>query len=75
MAKGIEKGLREGAFLVLLRLLEHRFGTLPEDVIQQLHLISVEQVERLVDVALIAPNIEEFSAHLPLRDTSSTNSV
>ena len=71
MKKGMEKGFREGAFLVLLRLLEHRFGTLPDDVIQQLHLMNMEQVEKLVDVALIAPNIEEFSARLPLRESST----
>lgn len=65
MEKGMHKGLREGAFLVLVRLLGHRFGPLPDDVTQRLHLLSVEEVETLVDVALTASNLDEFAAQLP----------
>lgn len=72
MEKGMHKGIREGAFLVLVRLLGHRFGSLPDEVTQRLHLLSVEEVEGLVDVALTVRSLDEFAAHLPVSPLSTT---
>ncbi len=69
--KGMHSGVRKGAFLVLVRLLEHRFGPMPDDVVARLQLLGVEQVERLVDVALTANNLDEFVTSLP--DAAESN--
>ena len=65
MEKGIQTGLQKGALLVLLRLLDHRFGPVSEEMVQRLHLLSAEEAEKLVDVALTANDIDELARYLP----------
>ena len=65
MKKGLQTGLQKGALLVLLRLLDHRFGPVSEEMVQRLHLLSAEEAEKLVDVALTANDIDELARYLP----------
>ena len=46
MAKGIQKGLREGETRALLRLLQHRFGPAPDWVKAKLNEADLETLER-----------------------------
>jgi len=50
----------------LLRVLTHRFGPVPPDVAAALHEAGVEQLESLLDVALVAGSLEEFRSRLTL---------
>lgn len=63
--EGREAGREEGATRLLLRLLEHRFGNLPETVTQRVQQLSLEQAEALVDHALGAESLTAFTANLP----------
>jgi predicted transposase YdaD len=53
LSKGIQEGRQEGrqeeAASILLRLLNRRFGRLPDDLIAEVSLFSVEQLELLGD--------------------------
>ena len=59
----IPKGLRQGAFRQLLRLLSTRFGTVPPDVEQRLQALDVKRLEDLVEMTLTANSLEEFLSH------------
>ena len=50
---------------VLLRLLEHRFGELPEAVTAHVQRLSLAQTEALVNHALGAESLAQFVTHLP----------
>ncbi len=63
--EGREEGREEGAARLLLRLLEHRFGELPETVIARVHQLSFTEAEALVDQALGAESLAAFTASLP----------
>ena len=65
MEKGMEKGLQQGALRQLMRLLHHRFQVIPEAVQTRLQLLSVEQLEQLLDVALTVTTIPDFVARVP----------
>lgn len=56
----IQRGIQRGAQRQLLRILEHRFGPVSEDLQVALSLLSIEQLEQLVDVALAVPVMDEF---------------
>ncbi len=66
--KGIETGLQKGELLahrrLLLHLLEHRFGALPAPLASRLEALTVEQLNRLVDLALDATSLHEFTQAL-----------
>lgn len=53
LSKGIQEGRQEGrqeeAASILLRLLNRRFGRLPDDLIADISLFSLEQLELLGD--------------------------
>ena len=63
--EGREEGREEAAALLLLRLLEHRFGATPESVIVRIQKLTFTQAEALMDQALTAVTLTEFVAHLP----------
>ncbi len=63
--EGREEGREEGATYVLLRLLEHRFGELPEEVAAHVQRLSLAQTEALVNHALGAESLAQFVTHLP----------
>lgn len=72
--KGIEKGRQEEGQKNLLRLLQHRFGAIPETVQQLLLNLTIAQIETLFDLALTAPTLTAFTAHLPAETkVASTN--
>jgi predicted transposase YdaD len=63
--EGREEGREEGATYVLLRLLEHRFGELPEEVAAHVQRLSLAQTEALVNHVLGAESLAQFVTHLP----------
>ena len=63
--EGREEGREEGATYVLLRLLEHRFGELPEAVAAHVQRLSLAQTEALVNHVLGAESLAQFVTHLP----------
>ena len=73
---------REGAQLILQRLLTKRFGDLPEWVIQKLDAANARQLEGWTDEILVANSLDELFKHIgaegglvPLRpDTSPPES-
>ncbi len=70
LEEGLEQGLREGAERQLLRVLNHRFGSVPPDVEAALHSCDVEQLEALLDEALVSDSLESFRRHLAPSDGS-----
>ncbi len=60
MAKGIAEGRLEGESRLLRRLLERRFGVLPEWASEQLISASEEQLEAWGEALLTAPTLEAF---------------
>lgn len=62
---GIQKGRKEGAVLLLLRILTHRFGQIPDVIQEQLQTLPVEQIEQLADLALTRNSLLEFMNELP----------
>lgn len=65
LEQGLEQGRQEGALHLLLRILTHRFGEIPEVVQVQLQKLSTEQIDGLVDLALTYQSLSEFVAQLP----------
>ena len=66
--EGREEGLQQGALRTLTRLLLHRFQELPEELPLRLQKLSLEQIEKLVDAALIVQTLTEFCALIPVPD-------
>jgi hypothetical protein len=56
---GIEKGLRQGAVIVLKRLLTRRFGSLPAWAEQRLEQASPQELEGWADRVLEAQQLED----------------
>ena len=69
LEQGMEKGLQQGALRQLLRLLHHRFGTVPTEVQQSLQPLAVDQLEQLLDVALTIHTLAEFTTHIPVQES------
>jgi hypothetical protein len=57
--RGLEEGYREGWAAALLRLLERRFGTVPEAVIERMEQASVDAFQRWFVRALDAVSFDE----------------
>jgi predicted transposase YdaD len=57
--QGIEKGIAQGERKLLLRLLERRFGELPEAVVDRVNAANGEQLERWADQILDAESIDD----------------
>lgn len=62
---GIQKGRKEGTVLLLLRVLTHRFGQIPDAIQMQLQTLPMEQIEQLADLALTRNSLTEFMNELP----------
>lgn len=65
---GRQEGRQEGAALLrrhLLRALGLRFGALPPDLAERLDGLTLEQIDVLAEVALVAPTLAEVEARLP----------
>lgn len=59
------QGQRQRAVEDLLRVLRHRFGSIPDDLLKTFNALNLDQLQSLLDVALDAPSWTEFRAHLP----------
>jgi predicted transposase YdaD len=68
LAKGREEGREEGRIDLLQRMIERRFGPLPERLATRLAHLSREQVETVLDVALTAPSLEALLHALDAAD-------
>ncbi len=60
MQQGLEQGLRQGALLQLLRVLEHRFGRVSSGVEVKLRTLDAAHLESLLDVALDTTSLDAF---------------
>ena len=56
--KGIAEGKAEGIAKVLARILEKRFGTLPNSIRQRIFAANVTEMESWVERAFDAPNLQ-----------------
>ncbi|MEZ4674231.1 MAG: DUF4351 domain-containing protein [Caldilineaceae bacterium] len=65
--KGREEGREEGAARLLLHLVHHRFGEIPEYATEQMQHLSLTQAEALVDAVLASESLDQFLAQLPQR--------
>lgn len=64
--EGRKQALEEGrlaAARLVLQILEHRFGEMPEEVVEHLDTLSIPALESLSRVALSATDLETFQAH------------
>lgn len=61
---GIEEGRKQESLRILLRQLQRRFGSVSEAVQNQLNEYNVEELEELLDVALIVDSLEDFVARM-----------
>ena len=56
-----KKGLLEGAQMVVLRQIEHRFGPVPKAIQTHIKRItSVEELERLADKIVVAGSLHDM---------------
>ncbi len=58
--QGEERGLQQGVRRQLIRVLQRRFGEIPQEVKARLEGESVEQLESLMDSAIAVSSLEEF---------------
>lgn len=73
--EGREEGREEGAARLLLRLLQHRFGEVSEDVRLRLFALTISQAEAMVNHALTAGALADFITYLPAATTDETAST
>lgn len=62
--EGHEQGLQEGEIRMLYRVLERRFGTIPDTLREQLAQSTTTDIEALVDVALTVESLDVFMAQV-----------
>jgi hypothetical protein len=61
LEEGVQKGIDEGKRDLLLEQIEHRFGSLPEEMVKRLRaLTSPEELSRLAARVLDAPSLEDL---------------
>jgi hypothetical protein len=60
--EGIRKGIQHGRYSLLVRILTHRFGPLPDWAIQQISSAPSEQLDRWADRVLEAKSIQGVMA-------------
>ena len=61
--------VRQVVMRILLRVLTHEFGEVPEKMKQQLNLLSAQQLETLTDAAFSVRGLEELQQHPLLADS------
>jgi flagellar biosynthesis/type III secretory pathway protein FliH len=59
LEQGLAQGRREGAVVLLERLLEQRFGSLPQTVHKRLAKASLEQLEAWSDALVTAQSLRQ----------------
>ena len=65
--EGRQEGRQEGELTIILRLLERRFGTLPEAVVERLRQFDAECLEAFSEVLLDARSFDEINDWLQKR--------
>jgi predicted transposase YdaD len=58
--RGLQQGLQQGARQHLIRILQRRFGEIPQELEAKLEGKSVEQLETLMDSAIAVSSLDEF---------------
>ncbi len=64
LEKGLEKGREQGSATLLLRILTRKFGSLPEDVQQQIRQLKLEQSQELGEALLDIKSVEDLGIWL-----------
>jgi predicted transposase YdaD len=72
LEQGLERGLEQGLELgqeqalrqSLIRILRHRFDTIPADITMALQSVRTPQLQMLLDVALDVSSLDEFRRRL-----------
>jgi hypothetical protein len=54
-----EEGMQQGEAVLLLRLMHHKFGDIPEEILQRVESAEPETLTRWFDQALIAEHLNE----------------
>ena len=65
LEEGMEKGMEKGARNYLLLILQARFGTVPESLVNHLSSLTLSQLQACSAHAVAAPTLDEFAYHLP----------
>ncbi len=60
LTQGLQQGVQEGARRQLMRVLQLRFGEIPEPVQAKLEGETVEQLENLMAIAIAVNSLDEF---------------
>ncbi|MFN6518294.1 MAG: Rpn family recombination-promoting nuclease/putative transposase [Nostoc sp. CreGUA01] len=60
LKQGLEQGLEQGARRQLIRVLQRRFGEIPQQVQTSLETQSIEELENLMDTAIAVSSLDEF---------------
>ncbi|HLP90422.1 MAG TPA: DUF4351 domain-containing protein [Nostocaceae cyanobacterium] len=58
--RGLQQGVQQGALRQLIRVLQLRFGEIPQVVQAKLESESLEQLESLMDAAIAVSSLDEF---------------
>ena len=68
--EGRQEGRREGELAIVLRLLERRFGSLPDTLEKRLRQLEMERLEALSEALLDMRSLDELNDWLALRGLS-----
>ena len=60
LQQGLQQGVQQGARRQLMRVLQLRFGEIPQQVQAKLESESLEQLESLMDAAIAVSSLDEF---------------
>ena len=59
MQQGVQQGVQQGEAILLLRLMHHKFGDIPDDIRHRVESAEPETLTRWFDQALTADNLDE----------------
>jgi len=62
--KGVEQGVEQGVEKSIRRVLQRRFGDVPEGINKQLAGLTVVELEEMLDTAVSAPDLDTFAEGL-----------
>jgi predicted transposase/invertase (TIGR01784 family) len=62
--QGIEQGVEQGLEKSVRRVLQRRFGDMPEGINKQLASLTVSELEEMLDTAVLAPDLDTFAEAL-----------
>ncbi len=67
--RGIQEGRQEGEQNIVIRLLQRRVGELPQEVIQEIQTLSLEQLEALSEALLDFAAVDDLLNWLQANQT------